>query len=269
MLKTLLLLIFVGTFALLFVSGCSEPKQKQTLKIGYTQEPPYSFISEQGSAGGMFPDLARKIAAELQYPDIEWVFLSFDSLIPALEQGRVDVVAAGMTITKARIQRVCFSDPVVSADSAYLFLANNKDITEDQPLSDQKLIFAALNGSIESAVLNRKVPDYLRVNVEDAYLGLLSLKQGKADVLLLTEPSLRELTARLELPFHIRSAKDLILDPQRVAFAFKQTEKSLVSQWNRAQRKLIEQADFTRSAKRLGMQPAFSTTKTGEACPRP
>jgi polar amino acid transport system substrate-binding protein len=80
------------------------------LRVGIqTDYPPLAFQRE-GKIVGVEADLARKVGAALGRR-IRFVVLDRSQLIPALEQGRVDVVMAGMSITPERRTRVRFVEP--------------------------------------------------------------------------------------------------------------------------------------------------------------
>ncbi|MGM0419455.1 MAG: basic amino acid ABC transporter substrate-binding protein [Bacillota bacterium] len=80
--------------------------------------PPFEYV-EDGEIVGFDIDLMKAIA-ESQGFEIEFVDISFDSLIPGLNAGTIDIVAAGMTITEEREQVVDFTDPYYSANQAVL-----------------------------------------------------------------------------------------------------------------------------------------------------
>ena len=80
--------------------------------------PPFEYV-EEGEIVGFDIDLVKEIA-ELQGFEVEFRDISFDSLIPGLASGSLDIVAAGMTITEARKEVVSFSDPYYSANQSVL-----------------------------------------------------------------------------------------------------------------------------------------------------
>ena len=80
--------------------------------------PPFEYV-EEGEIVGFDIDLVKEIA-ELQGFEVEFRDISFDSLIPGLASGSLDIVAAGMTITEARKEVVAFSDPYYSANQSVL-----------------------------------------------------------------------------------------------------------------------------------------------------
>ena len=88
--------------------------------------PPFEYV-EDGEIVGFDIDLVKEIA-ELQGFEVEFRDISFDSLIPGLASGSLDIVAAGMTITEARKEVVAFSDPYYSANQSVLV---HQDSEED------------------------------------------------------------------------------------------------------------------------------------------
>jgi polar amino acid transport system substrate-binding protein len=80
------------------------------LRVGIaTNYPPLAFRRE-GEVVGIEADLARKAARELQRR-LDLVGLSWEDLIPALVEGRIDVIMSGMSITPGRQEQVRFVEP--------------------------------------------------------------------------------------------------------------------------------------------------------------
>ena len=111
---------FVVMLALvLMVAFSSFTVMAETYVVGTSAGfPPFEYIQD-GEVVGFDIDLMRAIG-ESQGFEIEIQDISFDSLIPGLQAGTIDVVAAGMTITEQRAQVVDFTDPYYSANQALL-----------------------------------------------------------------------------------------------------------------------------------------------------
>jgi len=75
--------------------------------------PPYEFI-EGGQVVGIDPDFARAICDRLGY-DLRIDDINFDAIITAVQSGRADFGAAGMTITEDRLQNIDFTDSYITA----------------------------------------------------------------------------------------------------------------------------------------------------------
>jgi len=70
-------------------------------------------------------DIAMELAKRLGVK-LEIVSLPFDSLIPALQQGKIDLAIAGMTITEERAKVVDFSKPYFEANQAIVVRKDSK-----------------------------------------------------------------------------------------------------------------------------------------------
>ena len=74
---------------------------------------PFEYI-DNNQVVGFDVDLAREIAKSLG-KDLKVEDMSFDGLLPALDSGQIDMVAAGMTVTPEREKNALFSDSYYSA----------------------------------------------------------------------------------------------------------------------------------------------------------
>jgi len=110
---------FVTILVILAVLTLSSGVMAQRYIVGTNASfPPFEYV-EEGEIVGFDIDLVKEIA-ELQGFEVEFRDISFDSLIPGLASGSLDMVAAGMTITEARKEVVAFSDPYYSANQSVL-----------------------------------------------------------------------------------------------------------------------------------------------------
>jgi polar amino acid transport system substrate-binding protein len=80
---------------------------------------PFSFIDGSGEVVGFDIELGRRIAQRLDM-GLEVVNMDFGGLIPALASGKVDVIAACITITEERAKKVLFSAPYYAGGIAAL-----------------------------------------------------------------------------------------------------------------------------------------------------
>ncbi len=98
----------------------------QVLTVGTSADfPPFEYV-EDGEFVGFDMDLIRAIA-EVAGFEIRIVDMSFDSLIPALAAGQLDIVIAGMTITEDRRRAVDFSDPYWTADQSVVVREDSEE----------------------------------------------------------------------------------------------------------------------------------------------
>jgi len=104
------LVVFLFVLCFVFAVG-------KTYKVGTEATfPPFEYV-ENGEIVGFDVDLIKAIA-ESEGFEVEFVDMSFDSLIPALLTGNIDIVIAAMTINEERAEVVDFSDPYWTANQS-------------------------------------------------------------------------------------------------------------------------------------------------------
>jgi ABC-type amino acid transport substrate-binding protein len=93
--------------------------------------PPYESRNAKGELEGFDIEFMEIIAQRLG-KKLEWIDMPFDSLIPSLMAGKIDIVAAGMSATEERAKRVTFSAPYEISFSAFVTKAENppKDVAD-------------------------------------------------------------------------------------------------------------------------------------------
>lgn len=96
--------------ALAELAAKEEPAGDMELVMGTNAEfAPFEFVDDNGTIVGYDIEIAKEIARKLGYK-LVIENMNFDSLIAALNSGKVDMVVAGMTANDERRQQVDFSD---------------------------------------------------------------------------------------------------------------------------------------------------------------
>ena len=118
------------------------------LRVGLSgNQPPLNFVSKSGDLMGFEVDLARGLAAMMGV-EPKLVQKPFGELIGALEEGKVDLVMSGMTITPARNMRVAFIGPYLLSGKSILTKSSTlAQADESSDLDQPTLKLAALKGS--------------------------------------------------------------------------------------------------------------------------
>ncbi|MGM1022814.1 MAG: ABC transporter substrate-binding protein/permease [Bacillota bacterium] len=138
----------------------TEAKTKQKLVLGTSADfAPYEFhkvINGKDTIVGFDVDIAREIAkdlgAELVIED-----MGFDSLLPALQSGRVDLVLSDMTPTDERKKSIDFSDVYYHSKQVIMIRPEDKDkYSTMAALKGEKI--GAQKGSIQEKIA-QKVPN--------------------------------------------------------------------------------------------------------------
>ncbi|MDH7510089.1 MAG: transporter substrate-binding domain-containing protein [Methanolinea sp.] len=113
--------VFIGILAVIavFSAGCLSGKTapagvtagRPQYVIGVdTDYRPFTYRDGQGNITGFDIEAARWIAARKGFDPV-FVDVSWDDIIPALEQGKIDMIYSGMTVTPEREGRVDFTRP--------------------------------------------------------------------------------------------------------------------------------------------------------------
>jgi len=109
--KRSLVTLMVGA---LTMGGCSLLSSKQDiaseLRVGVNDGyPPLSFV-EDGVVRGIEADFAQMLGEQLGKP-VRFVPMQIDDLIPALNDNRIDIIMAGMSVTESRAEQAAFVEP--------------------------------------------------------------------------------------------------------------------------------------------------------------
>ena len=94
-------------------------KANGTLKLGYrTDARPFSFKDGSGNPSGYSVDLCNAVAEAVKAKSgvadlkVEWVPVSVDDQLQAVQQHDVDLLCAALTVTLGRREQVDFSQPI-------------------------------------------------------------------------------------------------------------------------------------------------------------
>ena len=99
--------------------------------------PPYEF-REGGEIVGIDVEIAAAIAAQMGM-DFEVEDIAFDSIIPAVQSGKADFGAAGMTVTEDRKQSVDFSESYATATQVIIVKEDNAEIATPDDLEGKTI----------------------------------------------------------------------------------------------------------------------------------
>lgn len=100
--------------------GCMANIQKNGLTVGTNPGyPPFESLDAKNQIVGFDPDLTNAMAKKMGVK-VNWVSQPFDGLIPALISRKIDVIAAGMTVTAERKKAVNFTRPYDNSENVIM-----------------------------------------------------------------------------------------------------------------------------------------------------
>jgi polar amino acid transport system substrate-binding protein len=188
-----LLLVIVITIAVA-VPGITQNTLSNIIKngeirIGMTgNQPPYSMKAKNGKLMGYEVDLA-KILAESMDVKLTMVELPFSELMPALQNGKVDAVMSGMTITPERNLKALFAGPYTLSGKSILTKSKVlAEITEAEEANEKKYTITCLKGSTSEKFVHTFMPETEIIPVENYDMGVDMVLNDQADALVADFP---------------------------------------------------------------------------------
>ena len=117
--KFLIYLLSIGIF------GVASIANSQTIRIGTEGAyPPWNNLNSAGELEGAEIDFGNE-ACERMGVTCEWVTQDWDGIIPALLQGKYDIIIAGMSITEERKEKVNFTTGYMTDGARFAVLKNS------------------------------------------------------------------------------------------------------------------------------------------------
>jgi polar amino acid transport system substrate-binding protein len=182
----LFILIMLVTINMLSSSAAPEK-----IIVGTSADwPPFEWVDANNNFVGFDMDL-MKVIAKIQGYEIEIQDIGFDSLIPALQSDRIDLMAAGATLTKERLE-------VADASNTYWSGSQGVMVKEDSELN---IATAFTGGNVIGAQRGTTQADWLEENLVQANvdiklelyetndLGIMDLVNGRIDVFVADTPA--------------------------------------------------------------------------------
>lgn len=141
-----------------------------------------------GEVIGYDIDMANALAESMGVKLVTKV-LPFNELIPALEQGKVDIVLSNMTMTVDRNMRVAFAGPYFTSGKC-LITKEEAMAKADDPadLKDADMTMAVVKGTTSENFVKELLPQLKRIAVTDADEGTDLVASGKAKAMLTDFP---------------------------------------------------------------------------------
>ena len=164
-------------------SSTSDSGKKGTIKFGTNAEfPPFEYVVAKGVIGefdGIDMAIAKQIAddndKEAQIENME-----FDSLLVALDNGKIDAAIAGMTVTDERKEKVDFSDTYYNAKQV-MIVKEDSDIAKASDMKDKKIV--VIQGYTGETCVKKL--GYSYQSFKKGTEAILELVNGKCDVVVI------------------------------------------------------------------------------------
>lgn len=157
----------------------SEAAGGKLVMVTNAEFPPYEY-HDNNQIVGIDADIAKAIADKLGM-ELEIQDMAFDSLIPAVQSGKADFTAAGMTVNEDRKKNVDFTDTYAEAAQVIIVKEDSVIATPDD-LAGKKI-----------GVQTGTTGDIYAEDIEDADIqrfnkgmeAVMALTQGKVDAVII------------------------------------------------------------------------------------
>jgi len=143
--------------------------------------PPMQFKDANGNASGFTVELIEK-AAQYLGVKVEWQDMAWESLIPSLKAGKVDMIAANMSMTLERMKSIRFTDPVMVTGICVMTRAKDKVGSWEDLKAPNKVIGTTMGSAHADFVKKNWNKDSKQY--EGSQDWIRELKQGRIDAVM-------------------------------------------------------------------------------------
>ena len=233
--------LFVILAALMLVSAvCAE----DVLKFGTNAEfPPFEFVTAEGvidEFDGIDMVIAKNIA-EVNGMKAVIENMEFDALLIALQNGQIDAVIAGMTVTEERAEAVDFTTPYYTATQV-MIVPEGSEIKTAADMADKKIV--VIQGYTgEQCVQDLGYPYEAFKKGSEAILELLN---GKCDVVVIDSATAAKYVADNEKLTIVEDEE--AFGAEEYAIAVKKGNPELLEKINTVIEKMLEDGTISEIA---------------------
>ena len=153
--------------------------------------PPYEMTTDSGEIEGIDVDtakaIAEKLGLELQIDDMD-----FDAALLSVQQGKADIVMAGVTVTDERKAVMDFSDSYATGIQS-IIVPNGSDIASPDDLAGKKI--GTQRGTTGYIYCSDDFGDYAVVAYDDGLTAVQALKNGQVDAVVIDNAPATEYVA--------------------------------------------------------------------------
>lgn len=173
-------LLFFPSFDKASAGTLQDIKMRGRLIAGVNIDfPPFGFWGEEKEKKGLDIDIAKILAKELLGKEnVELVAVDGENRIALLKSGKIDIIAAGMSITERRKKEIDFSVPYFISGHLILVPMHSK-ITKYQDLAGLKI--ATIRDSTGDCTIGELVPTAERLWFQSNSDALQALKDGRVE----------------------------------------------------------------------------------------
>lgn len=168
------------------------------LRVGIDPEQPPLIFIQNDRVSGVEADLARAFATDLGVP-LNFVVMDWDELIPALNEGKIDIIMSGMTATEIRSVRVNFTAPYLYTGQMPMVRAGDSGrYPTTLALTNCHAKVGVEKGTTGDFFVRENFPFAECVPYADSQMAAAALAAGEVDMVVADAPTIWWLAAEHE-----------------------------------------------------------------------
>lgn len=195
--------------------------------------PPFEYLADDNSVAGVDADIAAEIAADLGV-ELEIVDMDFDGIILAVQSGKGDFGAAGMTVTEEREEQVSFSIQYVKS-AQYILVKADSDIKSAADLVGKTI--GVQQGTTGDFFATDEIEGSTVMRYKDAVTASMDLANGRVDAVITDELPAKSIAASNDALVLIEE----VLTEEEYAIAIAKEKTDLLEAVNATLTRLMEE----------------------------
>lgn len=159
-------------------------QKKGELAVGMSgDQPPLNATTRDGKVIGLEADISSRMASAMGVR-LNIARMPFSELLPALSEGKIDMILSGMTMSPARNLKVAFVGPYYITGKAFLTKKETiASLKNADGIDSPEYVVAALKGSTSQAYVEKVLPKAKLVTTKNYDEALDMVLQDKAHVM--------------------------------------------------------------------------------------
>ena len=210
--------------------------------------PPFDTTDEEGNIVGFDMDLMDAIAEDQGFK-VKYQAFEFDAIVPAIQAGNADIIAAAMNVDEKRAEQVDFSDKYFDSGKVILVMNDNNTIKDVDDFTAEMKVTAQIGtteakyvqgladeGKIGEAVILNKTTDCI-----------LQLQNGDVDAIVMDAPVAKFYSNKYSGEI---KQLDATIDPAPMAFAVQKGNSELLQKINAGLKNVKENGTYDELVKK-------------------
>lgn len=234
----------VMVFAFTACGGSSEKKDSTKTYTVVTEPtfPPFDTTNDDDEITGFDMDMVKAIAKDQGFK-VKFKSMEFQSLIPAIQSGNADIIAAGMNADKERAKKVTFSDSYYDSGLVIMVKKDNNTIKGESSLTSSMKVASQTGTSgakkTEGFEKSGKISEAVILDRFDTCI--MQLQNGDVNAVIIDKPVALSYMNKHEGKFKIVGKT---MDAESYAMAVKKGNTELQKQLNDGLKNIVKDGTF-------------------------